>query len=147
MRFVKLMTQAGYEVCINVEQIASVSQGGQMITVREDGRPVGSEFEAYPGLFDIHLPNQISPNGSFVQVKFDGTLDDLMYFLYGQTADVLKPKLSLLECGVLRRCCDARIAQIEEPREAMPGPLIQSRLVGEVHDLFRKITGYPLDRE
>lgn len=145
MRFVKLATEHGYEVCINVEHITSVEEGGVMESIREDGHAVGSKFVATPNEFDIHLPDQIG--NPFLRVKYDGTLDDLMYFLYGQTADVIKPKLSLAECTVLRRCCDARIAQIEEPREAMPSPLIQSGLIGEVHNLFRKITGYPLDRE
>lgn len=62
--------------------------------------------------------------------------------------------LSLRECTVLRQCCDARLAQIAQTaladagaRPTGPGPLLRAGRVNEVKDLFRKLTGHPLDTE
>ncbi len=58
-----------------------------------------------------------------------------------------RTSLSLRECTVLRQCCDARIAQIQKPRELGQGVAANAAMVAEVTALFEKLTGHPLNTE
>lgn len=48
--------------------------------------------------------------------------------------------LTLRECTVLRRCCDARIKQLREG----PRQFTLTEQIAEVRQLFEKLTGHPL---